>query len=420
MAKITINETLTQNVTSFPTKSNAVYIPGFSSKSGVTVGTPILCETVDEFEDAFGTTPYKFTSDQSYPTGFLTGSYKTGDKFCKENDVDKSYIIAKTLLKLGLPVYYEVPAKTSTTTPIDSVAEMYSFLSDENTFKRLEDKGDYILRFITSGAYPLFEYKPSSKNIAERVINCAATRGDAIAIIDHTLYNSRVLTGTDSVYGKLQDYFTGNDNTMYGAMYTPYATYNIEESDVELPGSFAYLASYAVSIQSNASWYAVAGVTRGSVPFIKNLSQAVTNSIADTFTARKGVSINPITEIKPYGLVIWGNRTLKNNGASETDLTAQSFMNIRQLVSDVKRVVYLACKRLTFEQNNDLLWINFKSLITPTLDTMLHDNGLTSYRLTKQTAKENAKLKATIELHCVEAVEDFEITITLTDTEITE
>jgi phage tail sheath protein FI len=134
-----------------------------------------------------------------------------------------------------------------------------------------------------------------------------------------------------------------------------------------LPASFGYLAALGMSTQVNGSWAAAAGVARGSVPGLVSLCQNVTNAIADSYSNRDSISINPITNIKPYGLLIWGNRTLKNN-AKKGDLTATSFLSVRQLTNDVKRIVWVAAKTLTFEQNNDVLWINFKSKIIPTLD----------------------------------------------------
>jgi hypothetical protein len=72
------------------------------------------------------------------------------------------------------------------------------------------------------------------------------------------------------------------------------------------------------------------------VPNLKSLCQNVTNAIADSYQPRDGIAINPITNIKPYGLVIWGARTLKDN-VYAGDLTATSFLNVRQISSDAKR-----------------------------------------------------------------------------------
>ena len=181
-----------------------------------------------------------------------------------------------------------------------------------------------------------------------------------------------------------------------------------------LPASFGYLAALATSVQTNGNWMAAAGVQRGSVPNLVSLCQNLTNAIADSYQPRDGIAINPITNIKPYGLTIWGNRTLKNN-AKKGDLTATSFLSIRQLTNDVKRTVLVAAKTLTFEKNSDILWINFKSKIIPTLDQMVSGLGLSGYEIKKQKTNKKATVKAVIRLYAIEPVEDWDITIELAD-----
>ena len=122
--------------------------------------------------------------------------------------------------------------------------------------------------------------------------------------------------------------------------------------------------------------------------------------------------------MKPYGIRVWGNRTLKDNSI-DGDLTASSFMNIRQLANDVKRTIWVAAKRCTFDQNNNILWINFKAQITPLLDRMVGNNGLSNYKIVRVATDKKATLVARVTLFCVEAVEDFDITVELTDSQIT-
>lgn len=316
-------------------------------------------------------------------------------------------------------------------TPADMYKMMSGYIGADNTtvpsiFEKLEDKGDYQIKFITSGAYPTFEYKNNS--ITNIMLRTAGTRGDCVALIDHTNNINRALTGDTSVYKAVQYLFELNVGTVnnpedarrYGAMFTPYASYRISTLNnitEILPGSFAYLNSLAVSTKTNANWYAVAGVTRGLVPNLLQLSQNVTGAIADAIQPIKdGISINPITNIKPYGYCIWGNRTLNKN---EKGLIASSFLNVRMLANDVKKVVYTAAKKLTFELNTDVLWLNFKSEIEPTLDKMVSGNGLTGYRILRKATTKRATIEAVIRLFVVEAVEDWDITIELSDTTVT-
>ena len=88
------------------------------------------------------------------------------------------------------------------------------------------------------------------------------------------------------------------------------------------------------------------------------------------------------------------------------------------MVSDVKKTVYKAAQRLMFEQNNDILWINFKALITPLLDSMVSGYGLSGYKVIKNPTNDKTRLSAIIKLYPVYAVESFEVTVILSDEEV--
>ena len=298
----------------------------------------------------------------------------------------------------------------------------------------LHDLGNYSVKYLTSGGYPTYEYNGNS--IVTKMIALAEKRGDCVAFIDHTdnPYRENNIDLEGSVYYSVKNDTSLTGNTEFATMFTPYATYNRTTVDhdttsdaastVSLRGSgtFAYLTALADSIKTNAPWLAVAGATRGVV---LNLSQdgmttVIPNGAADAMQPRMGVAVNAITDIKPYGNVIWGNRTLKNNSEN---LTATSFLNIRNLVSDIKKICYRTARKLTYEQNNDILWINFKAEIAPTLDRMLSGYGISGYKFVRDTEHEKANEKATlcakIIIYPVYPVEDFYITIVLEDEEIT-
>lgn len=138
----------------------------------------------------------------------------------------------------------------------------------------------------------------------------------------------------------------------------------------------------------------------------------MTGAIADKLQSRDGISINPITYINPYGYCIWGNRTLFNNDGS---LRASSFLNIRMLTNDIKKVVYQAARRLTFELNSDVLWLNFRSEVEPTLEKMVSGSGLSGFKIQRVTTDKKATVACLIKLYAVEAIEDWDIHIELND-----
>lgn len=318
-------------------------------------------------------------------------------------------------------------------------AFMNSCEAENSKLYTLMDKGEYQIKFLTLGAYPSFEFGLAEKkdnteiietyNVFVNLIETAAKRGDCIALVDHTNKSTRTLqTTAGSVYSSLSAYVKNSltitrkggdseDGYTYGAMFTPYATYRLSTQNNEqyiLPASFGYLSAFAASTQTNPNWYAVAGVSRGVPSGLIGLSQNITNAIADLYQPRNNVAINCITNIKPYGYTIWGNRTLKNNSA-DGDLKALSFLNIRVLTCDLKKTLYQACKRYTFENNTDITWLNFKSQIEPALAKMLSGNGIASYQIIKVATTKKATIEAIIRLVPIEPVEDWFITIELTD-----
>ena len=280
--------------------------------------------------------------------------------------------------------------------------------------------------------------------IVNRMLSVAAFRGDCVALIDHTNNPNRELDpiNVNSIYYAIanpESAYRISSNGEYAAMFTPWCafTFNNLSSAVAdtsygaidyntvnwvpaaMPGSYAYLLSLAYSVRTNASWLAIAGVSRGIVPNFSSLytNKRMTNAIAESYQSETAISINPITNIRPYGFTIWGNRTLKDN-AAVGGLTALSFLNIRNMVSDVKKQAYVAAKRCLFEQNTDILWLNFKSYLSPLLDQMTSGYGLSGYKVIRNASQDPSKILATIRLYPIYAVESFDITVELSNDSI--
>ncbi len=197
---------------------------------------------------------------------------------------------------------------------------------------------------------------------------------------------------------------------------------------MKLPGAFHYLACFMSSISSGfAEWYAAAGYNRGVSSYAIDhtsvkLGEIAINAlepryrVADPNKKQPMFACNVIANFRG-SYYLWGNRTAATLGSYEggDDLTAKHFLNIRQLCSTIKKQLYVSCRRFTFDPNSDTLWINFVNSITPTLDAMKADQGISDYRVVKEATDKKATLKAKIRIIPIEAVEDFDITVTLED-----
>ena len=317
----------------------------------------------------------------------------------------------------------------------NTVQYMYGYLATcystaaENTEKRdLSDKNEFDIKYITSGGYPVFEYDIATNGvitgrnrIANDMISLAAIRGDAIALIDHVNNPTRPLTGSTSVYETINTSSSPYAlSSNYAAMFTPWVYHNYTFSGADFaPGSFLYLLALADTVKSSPNWLAIAGVTRGLIPGAGRPAQRLTNAVADSYVdsmTRGGVCINPITNIKNYGLTIWGNRTLELTTPNTEK--ALYYLNMRSLVCEIKKVCYRASQQLMFEQNSDVLWINFKSKVMPLLDKLASSNGVSGYKIIKLDSEKKTEVKALIRLYPIYAVESFDINITLTNEDV--
>ncbi len=334
-----------------------------------------------------------------------------------------------------------------------TVADMYNALSnnvyDVSAEDGLIDKGNYSVKYLTSGGYPVYEYR--NGELVTKMKNLAYQRGDCVALIDHTYMPERNMNidKEDSLYYQVthDNSFTSTPENSYAAMFTPWCKYTRVSTDeysqyrefgpdekdlaapattVIMPASFAYLTSLADSIKTYANWMAVAGVTRGMVQHLASdgIITDIPNGVADKMSTEhtSGIYINPITNIRPYGQAIWGNRTLIKN-EDNTSTQATSFLSIRNLVSDIKKLCYTVCRRLTFEPNSEQLWTNIQAGIMPTLDRMQSGYGISGYQLAINKDHPQYGRHATfcfkIILYPIYPVERFFINVILQDNEVT-
>lgn len=451
MQRITITEKDTTTNGSEYTLADSVFIPGFANTGDIL--KPIKCSTVAEFQQTFcadGNMPV-FKEAQNYPefklgntAGFAENAIpphqdeEDASIMYLAGETCPSYKLAIKLLSNGISIYYMRMNSQSYTVgsggeivfPSNydvTVAKAYEIFKSEVFIETTVQKDSitekyYDIKYLTTGGYPSFEYSYTDGSLlANLMTNIAAVRGDCVALIDHTDNSSRALTGSTSVYESVKS--SGITNGTYGTMFTPWA---VDATGTALQPSYIYLANMAQSSKTNPTWLAISGVSRGLLTNVAKLNtdKDLTNTIAESYQNSTGISINPITYIRPYGYCIWGNRTLTSRGVSNTATGfATSFLNLRNLVSDVKKQAYLSAQSCLFEQNTDVLWTNFKSLMTPLLDQMVSGTGLKAYKLIKNSTVDKTKISCTIKIYPIYAVESFDIVVHISnddDVEVSE
>lgn len=299
--------------------------------------------------------------------------------------------------------YQGASSNDVTMAQITSYLEMKQVLSQAEFYEDLKDKGLYNPYFITTGGY--FSLNTATKqgtvpSAMATIQALAKSRGDCVALVDHVwnANKNELLSIAERVPSE------------YSTMYTPWCNYEVDTYKLTFPASVAYLEAFANGTIDNPMWYAMAGAQgRGTISGtpIRSYGEA----FANTLEPEVGVSINPITQINPYGVLIWGNRTLNNNNG----LVASSFLNIRMLCCQLKKQLYISAKGQMFEQNSDRLWINFKSQVDAVLSNMVSGNGIRGYKINKLQANKKAQIRAHVRIVPIEALEEFDILLELSD-----
>ena len=288
------------------------------------------------------------------------------------------------------------------------------------------------VKYITSGGYPTHEYTPSggSGTLAGSMITIAESRGDCVALVDYLDNANRKLvggTGTSSIYNSLATSVTSE----YATAFVPWIQVAFTQSyggtsNNHMPPSFAYLTALGSALSYASNTQAIAGVTRGQIPNLVALctKYTLTNTIAeDTFQPETGVSLNGITNIGNYGYRIWGDRTLRANSGGTK---ATSFLHIRNILSDIKKTAYNAAMLTLFEPNVQSTWLSFTSKITPFLDSLISNYGITRYQLTRNMTTETGldlpktTLSATLTIYPVYSIEKITIQVAIRDDDTVE
>lgn len=326
---------------------------------------------------------------------------------------DAKHQYARHVLEAGLPI---------AVTEFDTLDSFYDFLCPSDGDIEdciLTDRFKFNVRILTLGEFVNNGTTDSTRtyeNVAQKLISIAANRGDCYVLLD--------CDSASKTVADVQGDITSGMNSEYAAAFAPFLKFVDWDTDSNSPGTLGYLVAFGNSLSTRAPYEAVAGMKYGIIPGALsptiqfgefNVKELQPKSVKKT-------SINPICSIvspanPSGGCVVWGTKTTYSDSTASADkentITYKSYLNIRNLLCTIKKTIFYACVDLTFEQNTDILWINFKSLVNPVLDNITSGGGIRGYRWYKEVSSDNT-LKCKLLLAPIFPTEDFIIDIVLT------
>lgn len=166
-------------------------------------------------------------------------------------------------------------------------------------------------------------------------------------------------------------------NSSYAAIYWPwlqgYDSYN--QQNVLYPPSVFMPAQFAFNDLMSAPWFATAGEKRGVLTLALGL-ESPTPSLGTLETMYSGGNcINVIVTNSRTGPMVYGNRTTQRRA------TKLDRLHTRRGLLFIEKAVASAAQVIPFDPNDDITRGEFKSIVTPLLESMKNGRGIKSYKV---------------------------------------
>ena len=129
---------------------------------------------------------------------------------------------------------------------------------------------------------------------------------------------------------------------------------------------------YAFTDKTSETWFAPAGLNRGSLPTVVRAKQNLQRADRDVLY---NANVNPIATFPNTGVVVFGQKTLQKAA------TALDRVNVRRLLISVKSFIGQVSQNLVFEQNTLATRNNFLTQVNPYLESVQQKQGLYAFRV---------------------------------------
>jgi hypothetical protein len=262
--------------------------------------------------------------------------------------------------------------KVLTDGSLGSTGDYYAYLEAIRTFNNPEATNINVL--ATPGIDTL-----NNTNLIEATVEMVQEeRSDSIYIATTPDFENGTAIDVSDVINRLDN--AGLDSN-YTATYWPWVQVNDTDNNVLifLPPTRDVLRNIALTDNVAYPWFAVAGVTRGVVNAIKARKKLTLDERDLLYEAR----INPIATFASDGIIIFGNKNLQVNE------TALNRLNVRRLLLQARKLISAVSIRLLFEQNDDVVRNQFKTLVNPILESIRSERGLTDFRVEVDNSPES-------------------------------
>lgn len=272
------------------------------------------------------------------------------------------------------------------------------------TIKNKENQEDPLKSFVLTvdDHIEIIVHKSTGSAISQiddKFINLCENTGLAVYLVDGAQNMSAdefyIYTGLPNSADSDTDGYSANGfNSSYAAAVGPWSSAVLTSNGVTrmLPGSYVLLTQWAQSLASGVPlYYAPAGVKRASLNFVNSTAYPVGSAVLEEWqnqeiTVTDGHKVIPITNLRQYGYVIYGNSTLLKNLANGATSMLQS-LSTRILANAIKSRAFDISLTLQFDQLSSDLFIEFREQLNTFMSQLKYNNALYDYQIVADSSK---------------------------------
>ena len=216
---------------------------------------------------------------------------------------------------------------------------------------------------------------------------------------------SEMYTPQDAVWN-LDD---ADIDSNYTCTYYPNVKYFDSDNNVYVyvPATKDVVRNFAYTDNVAFPWFASAGWNRGSIDGVKPKKMLKLDEQDTLYNGR----INFINTFAQDGMRIWGDKNLQVRESQMNRISK------RRLLLRIRKLCSIACIGLIFDPNDNTTKQSFESAITPILDNVMSNRGITDWRLEiddSVEAREQLRLPAKIYIKPTPTLEYIELEFVIT------
>ena len=226
-------------------------------------------------------------------------------------------------------------------------------------------------------ATPGIDYVNNTMLVNEVIDMIEEERADSIYVVTTPDKPAGAADFVDEMYTPEDVVYNLEDTEIdsnYTCTYYPWVKYLDQDNNqyIYLPATKDVVRNFAATDNTTYPWFAPAGISeRGRVNCVR--AHYITK-LADEDVLYDG-RINPIKTFAQEGPVVWGQKNLQ---IRESQLNR---IAVRRLLLRMRKLIAIACRSLIFEPNDTVTKNMFLTAVTPIMDNIRANRGISDYRI---------------------------------------